>query len=282
MKNILFVAGMSGAGKSTVMSILEDMGYQCIDQIPTALIGNLVSWLEESVDPRYSKVALSTTMIDLPKMYQLLEDSKVSFSSVFLDAGNEQLLMRYKFTKHKHPMILEGLADSLEDAIELERQIWGSVRDFKGTCIDTSNLSITELKRRMEGMFSDGVQTSFMITFVSFGYKYGVPKDADLLFDVRFLPNPYWEPSLRKLNGDDPEVYDYVMEKQQTKEYLAYLTAFIDYLLPQYEKEGRNHLTIGIGCTGGQHRSMTLVNYLYNRYSTTYKCLKDHREQRGE
>ena len=99
---------------------------------------------------------------------------------------------------------------------------------------------------------------------------------------MRFLPNPYWEPSLRKLNGDDPEVYDYVMEKQQTKEYLAYLTAFIDYLLPQYEKEGRNHLTIGIGCTGGQHRSMTLVNYLYNRYSTTYKCLKDHREQRGE
>lgn len=279
-KKIILIAGMSGAGKSTVMSILEDMGYQCIDQLPSPLLQDFVQWLEHTEDTRYQNVALSTNIIDLASMYRLLKASNLFYRSMFLDASDEQILLRYKFTKHKHPMLLLGRARTLEDAIAMERSIFADMQEFNSIFVDTTNLTHIELKRKVEEYFSAGLEPGFTVSFISFGYKYGIPKDADLLFDVRFLPNPYWEGSLRSLTGDDKAVYDYVIQADMTQEYLRKLCSFLDYLLPMYQKEGRYHMVVGIGCTGGQHRSISIVNYLYDHYRKEYRCLKEHRNQK--
>ena len=281
-KKLILVTGMSGAGKSTAMSVMEDMGYRCIDQLPIQLLPDFLQLIQSTEDYSYDYVALSTTIVDFPDTYQILKEAKVDFQTLFLDASTEQLVLRYKFTKHKHPMILMDCANTLDDAILMERTVYQSMREEKMLVIDTTKLNYLELKKRVEEFFSIHETPTFSISFVSFGYKHGIPLDADLLFDVRFLPNPYWEKELRDLDGDDPEVYHYVIDKEETQEYIQLLTKFLDYSFVNYEKEGRNHLTVGIGCTGGQHRSISLVNYLYNHYQAEWKCYKDHRDKKGE
>lgn len=281
-RKLILVTGMSGAGKSTAMSVLEDMGYRCIDQLPIQLLNGFIQLIQETEDVSYDYVALSTTIVDFPDTYQILNSANVDFQTLFLDASTEQLVLRYKFTKHKHPMILMNCANSLEDAIEMERTVFQSMKEERMIVVDTSRLSYLDLKKRIERYFSMQDMSVFSVSFVSFGYKYGIPMDADLLFDVRFLPNPYWEKDLRNLDGDDEAVYHYVIDKAPTQEYLQLLTSFLDYSFANYEKEGRNHLTVGIGCTGGQHRSISLVNYLYDYYRNKLTCYKDHRDQKGE
>lgn len=279
--NIVLVTGMSGAGKSTAMSVLEDMGYHCIDQFPVELIHELGKLLRSKTDPRYTHVALATTALDYTKFLVYFENIGIKVNVLYLDASNEELLHRYKFTRRQHPFIMFGKANTLEEAIENERELFNGL--FERAMIyhiDTTFMPAKNLKRVLEGYLKLGEKPAFGISFVSFGYKNGVPMDSDLLFDVRFLPNPFYVEELKPLTGNDAPVYDYVMSFDETKDCIDHICQFLDYSLPLYEKEGKNHLTVGIGCTGGQHRSVTITNYLFEKYSKDWICYKSHREIR--
>lgn len=279
--NIVLVTGMSGAGKSTAMSVLEDMGYHCIDQFPVELIHDLGKLLRSKSDVRYHNVALATTALDYTKFLVYFENIGMSVRVLFLDASNEELLHRYKFTRRQHPFLVNHIANTLEEAIESEREYFNAIKERASIHrIDTTFLPTSQLKSHIEKYMKLGEKPSFSISFVSFGYKNGVPMDSDLLFDVRFLPNPFYVEELKPLTGNDAPVYDYVMSFDSTKECIHHIEDFLDYVLPQYEKEGKNHLTVGIGCTGGQHRSVTITNYLYDKYSKEWNCYKSHREIR--
>ena len=275
VKKLVLVSGMSGAGKSTVMSILEDLGYHCIDQFPVELLPEFVNLLRTTDNSRYDEVAISTSLSDYTRMHDALEKTGIKIENVILKAGDEQLVARYKFTRHLHPLIVEGKEASLYLAIAKEREILDSLPHYHHTkYMDTGDLAYQDLKRQIENAFSLNVHHDLTITFESFGYKYGIPKDADFLFDVRILPNPYWVPELRQYSGDDKEVYDYVMSGEDAKEYMRRLTELLDYIFATYEENGRAHIMIGIGCTGGRHRSVSVVNYLMNTYKDKYICYK--------
>ena len=247
-KRVILLSGMSGAGKSSVAAVLEDMGYLCIDNLPVELLDDFLDeCIDSNTNPRYNNVVLSVTVL-----------------VVFVDASNDTLLHRYKSTRRLHPFLLTNQASTLEEAISEERQLFKALVDVPQMIIDTTFLTPSALKKKVMETLSINSKPEFSISFISFGYKNGVPMDADILIDVRFLPNPYWEADLRKLSGDDQPVYDYVMEKDITKEYMKRLTSFLDYSFEQYIKEGKNHFTVGVGCTGGQHRSVAITNALYS------------------
>ena len=281
MKRVILVSGMSGAGKTSAMSVLEDMGYHCIDQYPVQLLSLLVDLIENSNDIRYNFTALATSAVDFPMFLHAFRGSDIDVRVLFLDASDDVLLHRYKSTRRMHPLLISNMANTLEEAISGEREMFIKHKESSFTTIDTTFLSNKELKRKIEKYFAISTVPSFSISFVSFGYKNGVPMDADLMIDVRFLPNPYWEVELRPYSGDDKCVYDYVMDKPETKEFLVRLDAFLDYAFEQYVKEGKNHFTVAIGCTGGQHRSVSITNYLYDKYSKRYNCYKEHRDKVG-
>ncbi len=282
-QNIVLVTGMSGAGKSTAMSILEDMGYHCIDQFPVQLVSSLGKIIKANPDARYQNIALATTALDYPTFLTYFENINVKVRVVFLDASNEKLLQRYKFTRRHHPFLIFKRANTLEEAIEAERELFNGLQERGAVLhIDTTKLTQHELKKIIEEQLKLGEKPAFSISFVSFGYKNGIPMDSDLLFDVRFLPNPYYIEELRELSGDDAPVYDYVMNSEETQECLRQLQRFLDYAFVQYKNEGKNHLTVGIGCTGGQHRSVSIANWLYDHYSKTYTCYKAHRDKAGK
>ena len=211
------------------------------------------------------------------------ENMNVNVRVIFLDASDDKLLQRYKFTRRQHPFLLFKRANTLEEAISAEREMFDRMMERGAILhIDTTKLVPKELKELLESKFKLGKKPSFSISFVSFGYKHGIPMDCDLLFDVRFLPNPYYIETLRDLTGDDAPVYDYVMGFDDTKQFLEKLGNFLDYILPQYQKEGKHHLTVGIGCTGGQHRSVSICNWCHARYSKRYNCFKSHRDKKGK
>lgn len=279
-KRVILVSGMSGAGKSTATRMLEDMGYHVIDNFPVQLVSLLVDMIETSTDPRYSYLALSTTAQDFAAFLRGLKGQNIEVQVLFLEASDSVLLHRYKSTRRMHPLLLINTANTLEEAIAVERQMFA--RNFNNSfiTIDTSFLSEKEFKRKIEQYFSKSSVPTFSLSFVSFGYKYGVPMDADLMVDVRFLPNPFWVVNLRPFSGNDKEVYDFVIDKPETKEFLERLLAFTDYAFAQYVREGKNHFTVAIGCTGGQHRSVAITNYLYDHYRTQYNCYKEHRDEK--
>lgn len=279
-QNIILVTGMSGAGKTTAMAVLEDMGYHCIDQFPVQLIHELGMIIKTEHDPRYANLALATTALDYEKFLMYFEAREVPVRVLYLDASDEQLLLRYKFTRRSHPFIVFNKANTLEEAIEAERDMFDNLKYRNVVHIDTTKLTQKTLRESIEGKFSISLKQGFSISFVSFGYKHGVPMDADLMFDVRFLPNPYYIESLKELTGDDEPVYSYVLACPETQELIEKLVTFLDYILPQYKKEGKNHLTVAIGCTGGQHRSVTLTNYLYDHYKNQYTTHKGHRDKK--
>ena len=279
-KRVILVSGMSGAGKSTATRVLEDMGYHVIDNFPVQLVTLLVDMIETSTDPRYSYIALSTTAQDFASFLRNLKGQNIEVQVLFLEASDSVLLHRYKSTRRMHPLLLINTANSLEEAIAVERQMFARNINNSFITIDTSFLSEKEFKRKIEQYFSKSRVPAFSLSFVSFGYKYGVPMDADLMVDVRFLPTPFWVVQLRPYNGNDKEVYDYVMDKPETKEFLDRLLSFTDYAFAQYVKEGKNHFTVAIGCTGGQHRSVAITNFLYDHYKDQYNCYKEHREEK--
>lgn len=279
-KRVILVSGMSGAGKSTATRMLEDMGYHVIDNFPVQLVSLLVDMIETSTDPRYSYIALSTTAQDFAAFLRGIKGQNIEVQVLFLEASDSVLLHRYKSTRRMHPLLLINTANTLEEAIAVERQMFARNINNSFITIDTSFLSEKEFKRKIEQYFSKSSVPAFSISFVSFGYKYGVPMDADLMIDVRFLPNPFWVVSLRSFSGNDKEVYDYVIDKPETQEFLDRLLAFTDYAFAQYMKEGKNHFTVAIGCTGGQHRSVAITNYLFDHYKNAYNCYKEHRDEK--
>jgi UPF0042 nucleotide-binding protein len=279
-KKVILVSGMSGAGKSTATTILEDMGYHVIENFPVQLITLLVDIIENSTDPRYSYLALSTSAHDFSEFLRGIKGQTFDVQVLFLDASDPVLIRRYKSSRRMHPLLLSNSANTLEEAIAVERQILSRTVNASFVTIDTSFLTEKETKRILEQYFSKSAMPSFSISFISFGYKYGVPMDADLMIDVRFLPNPFWVPELRVYSGNDPQVYEYVIEKEQTREFLKRMTAFLDYAFGEYVKEGKNHFTVAIGCTGGQHRSVAVTNYLFDHYKEQYHSYKQHRDEK--
>lgn len=279
-QNVLLVTGMSGAGKTTAMGILEDMGYHCIDQFPVQLLPSLGEIINSQPDPRYANIALATTAMDYPKFLNYFENIDVNVRVIFLDASNEKLLLRYKFTRRHHPMLMFSKANTLEEAIEVERDMFDNLNERAIMHIDTTKMSQGELKSVLVEKLKLDSHDVFSISFVSFGFKHGVPLDADLIFDMRFLPNPYYVDELKDLTGDDAAVYDYVMKFDVTKQMLVHLQSFLDFSFTEYEKENKNHITVGIGCTGGHHRSVSVNNWLYAHYKNQYNCYKSHRDKK--
>lgn len=277
-KNVVLITGMSGAGKTSAMNILEDMGYHCIDNFPVQLLSSLGHLIREQDDSRYDNIALATNAVDYPLFLNYFENIDMNVRVVFLDASNEQLLLRYRFTRRHHPMLLFSKANTLEEAIEMERDMFERLNERTILHIDTTKLSLQELKEILFSKLSFKVKPEFTISFQSFGFKHGVPIDADIISDVRFLPNPYYIEELKTKTGNDAAVYEYVMKFAETKEFCRRLKAYLDFVLQEYAKQKRSHLTIAIGCTGGHHRSVTIANWLYEQYRDQYQCFLSHRD----
>lgn len=264
---IVIVTGISGAGKSTALKMLEDVGYFCVDNLPVPL---LPKFMEMLILPgsEYSKVALGIDIRSSQKFIQLreiLEDLRkkdVKFEILFLDASDESLIKRYKETRRSHPLAGEGRVDK---GIDEERKRLVFLKQQSDYIIDTSQMLTRELRSEILKIFVENKNyKNLYVTILSFGFKYGIPGDADLVFDVRFLPNPYYISELRPLSGNDAPVRDYVMDSPTAREFLDKLTDMVQFLIPNYVAEGKHQLVIAIGCTGGKHRSVTLANALYH------------------
>ena len=284
MRNMRFVmvTGMSGAGKSSVLKMLEDMGYFCVDNLPIQLIPKFSQLTAESVST-IDKVALGVDIRSGQNLEQLgdilinFEENNLPYEILFLDASTEVLVKRYKETRRTHPLAREGRVDK---GIELERERLKFLKKRANYIIDTSMLLIRELKAEIDKIFlEDGEYQNFIVTVLSFGFKYGIPSDSDLVFDVRFLPNPYYIPELKPQTGNDQPVYDYVMQAPQAVEFLEKLEDMLTFLIPNYIIEGKNQLVISIGCTGGKHRSVTLANAITKQLKKlSYGVKVEHRD----
>lgn len=274
---VIIVTGMSGAGKTSAMAVFENMAFRCIDNYPVALLNEFGELIKGNA--QYQRIAMAVSLGDAIKAIRLLANMDwIRLTVVFLDCSDDILLKRYKETRRSHPLLISNKASSLVEAIEFERRLAEPISKLANITIDTTKLKFPKFQDTLENYFKAGMLDPFRISFVSFGYKHGVPKDADLLFDVRFLPNPFYIEELRFQTGNDKEVYDYVMEKPETKEFITKMLDLLDYLLKEYEKEGKMHLIIGIGCTGGQHRSVTLTNFFADHYSAYYHVHRLHRD----
>ncbi len=279
----VIVTGMSGAGRSSAMRILEDGGYFCVDNLPVSLLPTFMQLTEDSSE-QIQKVALGLdirvgeeALRETASVLRELRRGGNQFEILFFEASTAVLVKRYKETRRLHPLAKGGRIDS---GIEAERELLIELKSSADYIIDTSTLLIRDLKQELERIFvNDGEYCNFYLTFVSFGFKYGIPTDADLVFDVRFLPNPFYIDELKPLTGNDAEVYDYVMKFFNAGEFLQKLKDMLDFLIPNYIIEGKNQLVIAIGCTGGKHRSVTLTNAIYKEFENSeYGCKKEHRD----
>ncbi len=264
----VIVTGMSGGGKSITMKMLEDAGYYCADNMPVALIEKFMELLSMP-GCEIEKVALGLdvradqSFDDVNSLIERLRASGYPFEVLFLQASDEVLLKRYKETRRLHPLSSDG---DLMRGIQQERKVLSSIKTQADYIIDTTNLLTRELKEELDRIFvKDEKYNNLMVNIVSFGFKHGIPQDADLVFDVRFLPNPFYIDELKQKTGLDKEVQDYVMAYDEAKEFMVKLEDMVRFLIPQYVKEGKYQLVVAIGCTGGQHRSVTLAGELYNR-----------------
>ncbi len=263
----IIITGLSGAGKSVAMKNMEDIGYYCVDNIPPMLVSIFYELCEKSSDQHMKKIAVVTDIRagdvfdDLFASLDKLKAAKKKYKILFLDARDDVLLRRFKETRRKHPLSENSV--STENAVLLERELLMPVKARADYVIDTSLLSTTQLKERITALFLGNVTLGLTVTCMSFGFKYGLPAEADLVFDVRCLPNPFYIPDLKPHTGLDSCVYDYVMQFEQSKGYAERMLGLVDFSLPLYRSEGKSQLVIAIGCTGGKHRSVTLTRVLY-------------------
>ena len=265
---LVIVTGMSGAGKTTALKMLEDMGYFCVDNLPIPLLTRFVELFSET-EEEIKNIAIGIDVRcgqDFSGLQEVLDEmdvKQVSYEILFLDAQDDVLIKRYKETRRQHPLSGSGRVDT---GIAKEREKIMFLKMRATYILDTSKMLTRELKLELEKIFVKGESfCNLYITVMSFGFKYGIPQDADLVFDVRFLPNPYYIDELKEKTGNDPEVQDYVMENEKAQVFLDKLTDMVDFLIPNYILEGKNQLIIAIGCTGGKHRSVTLANALYQK-----------------
>jgi UPF0042 nucleotide-binding protein len=269
---LVIITGMSGAGKTIAVQSLEDLGFFCVDNLPPVLIPKFAELIEQS-QGRIAKVAL---VIDLrgrefftalsESLNYIREHYTIHYEILFLDSTDSVLVQRYKESRRRHPLSPEGM---LLDGIHLERKLLEDLKGWATQVIDTSSLKPAALKEKIIGRFTNLDRNNISINVTSFGFKYGVPIDADLIFDVRFLPNPHYVEQLRPKTGLEPEVYDYVMKFPETQTFLTKLLDMLQYLIPLYHKEGKSQVVIGIGCTGGKHRSVALAEYLGRRLGSS-------------
>ena len=260
----VIITGLSGSGKSTALNALEDMGFYALDNLPVALLPSFVHMPSVMMADVFKAAIVmdlrSPNFVDsFPRIYQELAEGGYNLEIIFLEASEEALLRRFSQTRRHHP--LGG--DSVLDGIRREKDMLGHIRDLAGQVVDTSRFNVHELRREITSLFARLAPAAGMhLNLLSFGFKYGLPNEADLVFDVRFLPNPYFVDELRNLNGCDKPVVDYIFRQQVTIEFLGKLKDMLSFLLPLYHKEGKSQLTVAVGCTGGKHRSVALVEWL--------------------
>ncbi len=278
---IVIITGMSGAGKTVAAQSLEDLGFFVVDNLPPTLIPKFVE-LIDNANGRMNKIAL---VIDLrgrrffdqlfEAIDQLEQSPDLQLKILFLEANDATLVQRYKETRRSHPLAPEG---SPLEGIRLEREMLQEMKGRSQRIIDTSNLRPTQLRERIIQLFSDANHHPFSIQVMSFGFKYGIPIDADLVFDVRFLPNPHYIEQMRPKTGLDDDVYEYVFKWSETQQFVEKLTDLLSFMLPQYRREGKSQVVIAIGCTGGKHRSVALARYIGQFFSGEYVVHITHRD----
>ena len=278
MKELLLISGISGAGKTTASNMLEDLGYTCIDQYPVELLSDLIELIKNDNSIKYNKVALTISLSDLENFSNLLSNSDIQNKLVLIDASKDAIINRYKFTRRLHPLVIANTASTVEEAVDIEKKIISSFKKKNVYIIDTTNLSAKQLREKLDDILEGDSFKNVAITFESFGYKNGVPDDADMVIDVRMLDNPFYVEKLKNKTGNDKDVKNYVLKSKTTQRYLKKLIPLLDFNFKEYDKEEKRHLTVCVGCTGGQHRSVTIANYLYAYYKDSYMCYLRHRD----
>ncbi len=273
---IILISGLSGSGKTTAIKALEDIGFYCVDNLPIPLLPKFLELCEQS-GGKISKIAVvedirgatateeeKTDFFETSRrMIQDLRKEGFPMEVLFLDASDPVLMRRFSETRRQHPL---ALGDSILVGIRLERERLKAIRDIANEVIDTSQLNVHELKERIQRYAQkDSKEIHLTVTLLSFGYSFGVPYEADLMFDVRFIPNPYFVDELKRLRGDHPKVEEYVLQWEETRAFMDRILEFLRFLLPFYLRERRTHLTLAVGCTGGRHRSIVVVNRLAQR-----------------
>ena len=278
---LVIITGLSGAGRSEAMRVFEDLGYFCVDNLPPNLISKFAELLQKSPEVQGAALVMDIRggvfFGQLQGSLRELEASRLRYQILYLEADEETLIRRYKMSRRRHPLEKQG---RLVEALRKENSALRELRGKADVIIDTSGLSALQLRQRISDVFRlDGTASLFQVRFVSFGYKHGLPKDADLVFDVRYLPNPYYVDELRGKTGNDPEVRQYVMRFPQSNETLKRLDNLLEFLIPQFKQEGKPQVTIGIGCTGGQHRSVVFANLLKELLTASgHQALAEHRD----
>lgn len=281
--DIFIITGMSGSGKSSVIKAMEDLGYFCADNIPPSLFHSFIKLINES-DLKPEKIGivvdgrLKSELKKIDESLNVLKENGYSYKIIFVDTDNDVLLRRYKETRRLHPLSNE-YNNSLKKAIVAERELLNELKANADFVFDTTNLSPMQFVQKIKDLFTSKISDIMNITSLSFGYKYGIPRDCDLVFDVRCLPNPFYIPDLKHKTGLEKEVRDYVMKNEESKEFLEKIINLVNFLLPLYIKENKSNLVIGFGCTGGKHRSVTFAemsaSYLKKK---GYKVTIDHRD----
>jgi RNase adapter protein RapZ len=271
---LVIVSGLSGSGKSVVLHMLEDLGFYCIDNIPAALLKPFISHTVHSQESGYSRAAVgldarntASEIATVPTLVGELRRSGITCDVLFLQASDEELLNRYGETRRKHPMSREGT--SLREAISIERRLLEPVTDAADLVIDTTRMSVHELRELVRKRVEQRVEGRLSIMFESFGFKHGIPGDADFVFDARALPNPYWEPALRNLTGRDAPVIAFLESHAAVARLIEDIAHFLESWIPDYQRTNRSYLTVAIGCTGGQHRSVYITERLAARFAAT-------------
>lgn len=272
--DFLIISGLSGAGKSRAANVLEDLDFYCVDNMPTALLTKFAE-LCLATRGRYERVALVTDVRgqeSFTELFAALDELRhmgVAYRILFVEASEATIIKRYKETRRPHPLAPE--AGSIQEAVRLETKLLAPMRDAADYILNTTGLTLSMLQNRIRGFFEGDRKRDLLVNVESFGFKYGIPMDADMVLDVRFLPNPFYVEELRHMTGMDEPVRDYVLSSDTAQDFLDRLCGMIDFLLPQYAEEGRYALTIAVGCTGGQHRSVAVA-----------KALADHLQEMGE
>ncbi len=281
----VIITGMSGAGKTSALRVLEDIGYYCVDNIPAALLSTLYTLCSKSGGTEMSRVAVvvdvrgtenyDNTILELEEFKKTHENVKI----LFFDAKTEQIIIRYKETRRRHPLADRLKGGSVTEAVEFEKALLASSKRLADYTIDTSYMANRQLRERIMSIFMEDPSKALKLTFISFGFKYGIPLEADLIIDVRCLPNPFYIPALKPLSGMDKAVRDYVLGSDETQEFVRRTLSLLDFSVPLYLKEGKSELVAGIGCTGGKHRSVTVARTLQEHFQGLgYRCVIKHRD----
>ena len=273
---LVIVSGLSGSGKSVALQMLEDLNFYCVDNIPAGMLDAFLAQITHTQDPFFQKTAVGVDarnraedILTVPRLVEKLRQGELQCEVVFLHSDDDILLKRYSETRRKHPLSSDNF--SLREAIAKERELLTPIVDAADLVIDTTRTSVHELRELVRKRIAQHEHGSLSILFESFGFKHGVPSEADFVFDARCLPNPYWEPSLRSLTGHDEPVIRFLESHGSVRSMLEDIASFLETWIPHYDQTDRNYLTIAIGCTGGQHRSVYLTNQLATRIAGKYK-----------